>query len=142
MWLEWVTGLIIDLHGRPSSYEVRRVIYNVGHRSDCLWEGFAFSTPGLKEKTQRKTTISQTTFSLAPVPLSFPNILVCRPMQSEAGDGVSAFFSTVRFSPAMLIILSHLVSVGIIKLVGPCFVVSLKGNKRGNFMFPILTPYC
>lgn len=65
MWLGWVTGLIIDLYDGPSSYEVRRVIYNVGHRSDCLWEGFAFSTPGLKEKTQRKTTISQTTFSLA-----------------------------------------------------------------------------
>lgn len=147
MWLGCVTGLITDLHGGPSSYEVRRVIYNVDHRSDCLWEGCVFITPGLKGKTQRKVTVSQTALPLAPVPLSFSNVVVCRPVQVRLVTGclclcVSAFFYTILFSPATLIAPSHLVSVGIIKLVRSCFVISLKGDKGRNCMFLVLAPYC
>lgn len=61
LWLEeWATVFITDLQCRPSAYEVRRVIYNVDYRSDCLWESCAFNTTGLKGKTERKNTILKT----------------------------------------------------------------------------------
>lgn len=85
LWLEeWVTVFITDLQCRPSAYEVRRVIYNVDYRSDCLWESCAFNTTGLKGKTERKKHYiknkpsSQLLFSTP----TFPNILFYKPGQN------------------------------------------------------------
>lgn len=86
MWLGRATGLITDLHCRPSSYWVRRVIYNVDQRSDHLWQSCAFNTPGLKGGKPQENHYTTSNASSSSCPLSFPKILVRKPVPSKAGD--------------------------------------------------------
>lgn len=101
LWLEeWVTVFITNLQCRPSAYEVRRVIYNVDYRSDCLWESCAFNTTGLKGKTERKNTILKTSpppSSYSQTPLS-PISCFINLGKIDAGDG-SSLPSCVDFLP-------------------------------------------